>query len=281
MSSVNVKVELLPTTVEVAAAITEIFAMDESDLRDVTAIALQDPVILANIIILVNESFAEKKRPVVNTVEAAINLVGQPALEGKLLSIKSIQNMSLSSIQKHKFNLVRNRIVTAARLTRFWAEYMGEKNTEEQYCASMFTGFVDLYQAISSNEGLVSTQEESCLESMDKLKSLYSFDKKDIGCLPDSIQQVLTHSCCNKRLSLSVLVYELISELEQGYSTNEFHKKLQRIICHIDQSESRAANDLARQLVLLNRDFSFSSYNHAAFLLSTNTEEIGAIQVLH
>ena len=129
----------------------------------------------------------------------------------------------------------------------------------------MFTGFVDLYQAISSNEGLVSTQEEGCLESMDKLKSLYSFDKKDIGCLPDSIQQVLAHSCCNKRLSLSVLVYELISELEQGYSTNEFHKKLQRIICHIDQSESRAANDLARQLVLLNRDFSFSSYNMLPF----------------
>ena len=274
MCAQAVNVELLPTTPAVASSLKHVLDQEEIDLRDITAIALQDVVVFINIILLVNKSFQERNRPVVNTVQAAINLLGLPVLREKLLSIKSLDEISLSSDQKLAYNLVRNRIIAAANLTGFWADYMGEKNIEEMYCASMFTGVNLLHEIIIGNAIDRKKSNTSYLDSIENLQELYKFEDEYLTELPDSIQQVFLHASYTNRLSLSVLVYELIAVLELGYATEGFSDKLGAVIEHIDQSASRATYDMSIQIVRLQRNSEFSSFNHAAFLISTNMEAI-------
>ena len=274
MCAQAINVELLPTTAAVASSLKKIFAQEDIDLRDVTAVALQDAVVFINIIFLVNKSFQDRDRPVVNTVQAAINLLGMPILKEKLLSLKSIEDINLSVEQKRAYAIVRNRIYVAANMTGFWADYMGEKNIEELYCASMFTGVNNLYQIIDSQETSGRNNCASYLDSIENIRGLYNFNSQCVPKLPDSIQQVYLHSSYSKRLVLSVLVYELVAALELGYATEDFAGKLKPLIEHIDQSASRATYDFAIQLVQLHRNAELLSFNHAVFLLSTNTTAI-------
>ena len=273
-------IEKLPTTSAVANSLLDFFSQEEIDLRDITSIALQDPIVLANIILLVNKLFSERGRPVVNTVQAAINLVGLPVLKERLLSIENVENKDISDKQLYSYNLIRNRIYIAANITSFWADYMGEKNIEEQYCASMFTGLNALYQVVCEGAFLDQVSQLQVHESIDKLQDMYSFNDKDIQRLPDSIQQVLTHSVCAKRLNLSVLTYELITALELGYSSEEFNQSLQLVIELIDQSASRACYDLATQIVSLHKNMSNLSFNHASFLVSTNCQAVDPLNYI-
>ena len=281
MSAQPANVDLLPTTPAVASALKKIFDQEDIDLRDITSIALQDVVVFINIILLVNKSFQKRNRPVVNTIQAAINLLGLPVLREKLLSIKSLDDLNLSDEQKTAYDMVRNRIFTAANMTEFWADYMGEKNIEELYCASMFTGANLLYQIVAGNGLNRAEQQSSYLDSIDDLQELYIFENEFIPELPDSIQQIFMHSSYSNRLSLSVLTYELIAALELGYSTEEFSEKLQPVIEHIDQSASRATYDLAGQVVKLHRNAEYASFNHAAFFITTNIQAIDPLQSFH
>ena len=281
MSAQAVNVELLPTTSAVTSSLKSILSQDEIDLRDITAIALQDAVVFINIILLVNKSFQKRNRPVVNTVQAAINLLGLPVLKENLLSIKSVEDAKLSKDHKTAYNMVRNRIYVAANMTGFWADYMGEKNIEELYCASMFTGANLLYQIVANNEVSRKEVQRSYLDSIEDMQELYKFENENMPELPDSIQQVFLHSSYTKRLTLSVLVYELIAALELGYATDEFAGKLEPVIEHIDQSASRATYDLAGQVVQLHRDTKYLSFNHAAFFISTNTQAIDPLVNVH
>lgn len=281
MCAQAINVELLPTTPEVASSLGKIFSQEEIDLRDVTAIALQDAVVLINIILLVNKSFKDRSRPVVNTVQAAINLLGLPVIKEQLLAIKNLEDMEVSSEQKYAYKLIRNRIFTAANITSFWAEYMGEKNIDELYCASMFTGVNQLHQIITQGGIERNGGDVSYLDSIDSLQELYLFGDDYLKILPDSIQQVFEHSSYSKRLRLSVLVYELIAALELGYVTPEFLIKLEVVIEHIDQSASRATYDLANQIVRLHKDSQLLSFNHAAFLVATNTEALDPLNWVH
>ena len=281
MNAQAINIEQLPTTPEVSSSLLEIFSKEEIDLRDITAIALQDSIVFINIILLVNKFFHESARPVVNTVQAAINLVGLSALKEQLLSIKNLDELKISKKQKYGYYLIRNRIYTAANMTSFWAEYMGEKNIEELYCASMFTGINDLYGVIAGGDKHENSNEYNYLDSIDSLKDLYPFDEQSIGKLPDSIQQIFSHSSYTKRLSLSVEVYELITALEYGYITDNFFQKLKIIIEHIDQSASRATYDLACQIVQLHKNSKYSSYNHANFLIAINSEAVDPLDYVH
>lgn len=281
MCAQPINVESLPTTSKVASSLIEIFDQEDIDLRDITAIALQDAVVLMNIILLVNKSFQDRDRPVVNTVQAAINLLGLPALKEQLLSIKKLDDINVTDNQKYAYKVIRNRIYTAASITSFWANYMGEKNIEELYCVSMFTGANQLHQIIAQEEDGRKTADSSYLDSIDGLQELYRFDENCIQKLPDSIQQIFLHSSYTKRLSLSVIVYELITALELGYATPEFMQKLQVAIEFIDQSASRATYDLACQIVQLHRDSPYLSYNHAAFLIATNSEALDPLKSIH
>ena len=175
MCAQAINVELLPTTSEVASSLGKIFSQEEIDLRDITAIALQDAVVLINIILLVNKSFKDRSRPVVNTVQAAINLLGLPVIKEQLLAIKNLEDMEVSSEQKYAYKLIRNRIFTAANITSFWAEYMGEKNIDELYCASMFTGVNQLHQIITQGGIERKGGDVSYLDSIDSLQELYLF----------------------------------------------------------------------------------------------------------
>ena len=154
MNTQHIDLASLPITTSVANDLKNIFVSESVDLRDVTSIAFEDPVLLINIILLVNESFQKMDRPVVNTLTAAINLLGMPILSKRLLSLKNIDELNLSSQQMEQFNIIRNRIYIAAHMTKFWAQYMGESNTEEQFCASMFTGINDMYQYVIKGQGI-------------------------------------------------------------------------------------------------------------------------------
>lgn len=281
MCAQAINVELLPTTSAVASSLSKIFSQDEIDLRDITSIALQDAVVLINIILLVNNSFKDRNRPVVNTVQAAINLLGLPVIKEKLLSIKNLDELEVSYEQKYAYKLIRNRIFTAANITSYWADYMGEKNIDELYCASMFTGVSQLHQAITQGEVERKSGDASYLDSIDALQELYLFDDGYLKKLPDSVQQIFEHASYSKRLRLSVLVYELITALELGYVTPEFFKKLEVVIEHIDQSASRATYDLANQIVQLHKNSPLSSFNHAAFLVATNTDALDPLNCVH
>lgn len=280
MNEQRVNLAAIPTTSEVLTSLRDIFLKEEIDLRDVTAIACQDPVVLANIVLSANVFFAEKNRPVVNSVESAINLIGMDSLKKSLMSIQCIDDLELSTEQKLLFGLIKNRIYVAACMTKFWGQYMGEKNIEEQFCASMFTGLNELYHCIFENEPNQSTVESNFLESIDTMRLLYCFEEEIIPRIPDSIQQLLSHDSWSKRLELSIVVYELIASLELGYASDKFNRNLHRLTEIIDQSVSRASYDFARELVQLERSSKYSSYRHTWFLLSTNVEEIDLTQAL-
>ena len=275
MSGHCIQIDLLPTTSQVVNALQECLSAEEVDLRDVSYIARHDPVVLINIMLLVNRSIQKSNRPVINTASAAINLLGLPALKEALLAIKSVDDMELSKPQICLFNLIRNRIFIAALMTEFWAEYMGEKNIEEQYCASMFTGLNSLYRCVQEKklETRLSA-EDSYLDSSNNLKSLYLFDKETIAILPDSIQQVHANTSYTRRLSLTILSYELVAALELGYSSLEFQHKLGRLIECIDQSASRASYDFAIQVVQAERANPYAAWSHARYMVSTNIERV-------
>lgn len=274
MNTQTIDLASLPITTSVAKDLKNIFASEDVDLRDVTNIAFQDPVVLINIIVLVNKSFKKMDRPVVNTLTAAINLLGVPVLSKSLLSLKSVDELNLSSRQVGLFNIIRNRTYVAAHMTKFWADYMGENNSEEQFCVSMFTGAKDLYQYVVMEQGVRQEHGRSYLDSIEDLKHLYSFDEASLSKLPDSIQQIYTHSSYTRRLSLSILSYELVAALELGYSSEIFNEKLSLAVDCFDQSVSRAAYDFSIQLVELERNSVYGSYHHSGFLLGSNLEEV-------
>lgn len=274
MNNKSIDLTSLPIDTGVANALKEIFASEEVDLRDVVDIAFQDPVVLANIIVLVNKSFQKMDRPVVNTLSAAINLLGIPILSKSILALKSINEFNLSNQRVDMYNLIRNRIYVAAHMTKFWAEYMGERNAEEQYCVSMFTGLVDITQYVLFEQGNRQSTDNSFLDSIESMKMLYPFDGEVIPKLPDSIQQIHMNSSYTRRVSLSVLSYELISAFELGYSSEIFNIKLKRAVDCIDQSLSRATNDFAIQLVELEKKSKYISHSHSKFLLSTDIDTL-------
>jgi len=274
MSIQSIDLASLPVADNVVMNLKKIFANEDADLRDVTSIAFQEPVVLVNIIMLVNDFLQNKGRPVVNTLSAAINLLGMPVLSKSLLSLKSVDDLDLPCHQIDAFNIIRHRTFVAAHMTKFWAEYMGENNIEEQYCVSMFTGLKDMHQYLLEGRVERQTAGHSYLDTIDDIKSLYSFESSSIPKLPDSIQQVHMHSSYTRRLSLSILSYELVSALELGYSSEEFNSSLVRSVACFDQSISRAAYDFAIQVVELERSAVYKSYNHSRFLVSTNVEAL-------
>lgn len=275
MNTQSVDITALPIATHIAAALKKIFASDDIDLNDIVTMAYQDPVLLANIILLVNQFFQDKGRPVVNTVSAAINLLGLSVLSKALLSLTAAGECNLTSCQSDKFDVIRNRIIIAAHMTKYWAEYMGERNTEEQFCVSMFTGLTDLSQVIHQQPYQRNVYaKQSCLDTADGVMNLYHFDNDCIPRLPDSIQQVHQHTSCNRRLNLSVLCYELVSALELGYSSLPFNNCLKQLVDCIDQSLDRAAYDFSIQLVAIEKSLRNKSFSHAAFLVATNITAI-------
>jgi hypothetical protein len=280
MSIQAIDITSLPVTKDVANALNNVFLNENVDLKDVVKIAFQDPVLLANIILLVNQSFQKNNRPVVNTLSAAINLVGMSVLSKKLLSLKKLGELTLSVSQIDRFNIIRNRITVAAHITKFWAGYMGEKNIEEQFCVSMFTGLNHLYECITLEHQTEPLVEHSYLDSIDHIRVIYSFSDDSIARVPDSIQQIYRHSSYTRRLKLSILCYELVLALELGYSSKVFHHKLDRVIDCIDQSMSRAAYDFSIQVVEAERNAEYASFSHTSFFVGTNTDEIATFDYL-
>ena len=269
--------ELIPTTFKVKAALKKVLSGDDIDLRDVTKIAHADPAVLAKIILLVNKYFAEKNRPVVNSIESAINLVSLNMLKDSLSSLPCIDDLELSEKQKSLFNLIRNRICISAAMTKFWGDYMGEKSIEEQYCASMFTGLNDIYVVLKDASSNLPRPAAVYSDSIEKMQSLYNFEDQYSQKLPESIQNLREHSICSKRLQLSILVYDLIANLEYGYSVETFNIRLQKIADFVDLSVSRAAYDLSRELVSIERRSKYSGFFHTEFLLSTNLQALDPI----
>lgn len=273
MSIQSIDLASLPIANDVGKALKSVFANEDVDLKDIVKIAFQDPVLLANIIILVNKSFQKNKRPVVNTVSAAINLIGMPVLSKKLLSLKQVDELDLSNSQIDSFDIIRNRIIVAAHITRFWAEYMGEQNVEEQFCVSMFTGLNHLHQCIFIKQYTDFIIKHSYLDSLDDMKALYSFHDNALSRMPDSIQQIYRHSSYTRRLRLSILCYELVFALELGYSSKVFNHKLKQVVDCIDQSISRATYDFSIQIVQAEKNAEYASFSHASFFVATNTDE--------
>lgn len=273
MSIQAIDITSLPITNDVANALNTILVSEDVDLKDIVNVAFQDPVLLANIILLVNKSFQKNDRPVVNTLSAAINLVGMSVLSKQLLSLKKLDELNLSNSQIDRFNIIRNRIVVAAHITKFWAGYMGEQNVEEQFCVSMFTGLKHLYDCIFLEQRPEYLIEHSFLDSVDQMKSIYSFSDDAIARLPDSIQQIYIHSSFTRRLQLSILCYELVYALEFGYSSKVFNHKLEQVIDCIDQSMSRAAYDFSIQVVELEKYAEYASFSHTRFFVGANTDE--------
>lgn len=274
MSIQSIDLASLPIANNVAKALKSVFANKDVDLKDVVKLAFEDPVLLANIILLVNKSFQKNDRPVVNTVSAAINLIGMSVLSKKLLSLKQVGELNLSDLQIDRFNIIRNRIIVAAHMTKFWAEYMGERNVEEQYCVSMFTGLNHMHQCIFVGRCAGFLLKHSYLDSIDDMKALYPFSDDWIPRIPDSLQQIYLHSFYTRRLRLSVLCYELVFALELGYSSQLFNSKLKQAVNCIDQSVSRAAYDFSIQIVEMEKKSKYVSFSHASFFVATNSDEI-------
>ena len=97
----------LPGSNKVVEDLRNYFQQDEIDLRDITNIAKQDPVILVNILFLVNETFLKRNSPVVNSLSAAINLIGLESLKNSLLSIKSLSEINLNPQNAIAFELIK------------------------------------------------------------------------------------------------------------------------------------------------------------------------------
>ncbi|MFK7795401.1 MAG: HDOD domain-containing protein [Gammaproteobacteria bacterium] len=267
----SINLSSLPGSNEVVGDIRKYFQRDEIDLRDITDLARQDPVVLANILFLVNESFLRRNSPVVNTLSAAINLIGLEPLKNRLLSIKSLNEIDINPKSAIVFELLKSRTYMTSCLTQFWAEYLGQTSAEEIFCASMFTGVKDMSACLAS-DGL--TRQSLEVDSIEAIQALYSFKQDDIGLLPDSIQQVHENSSISERLKLSILVYDLVSCFELGFSTSAFRNALQKTCDFIGISMHRAGYDFSQQVVEIDRNASHQVFHHSHFLLTSNIEAI-------
>ena len=267
MTFSTTKIDELPTSSIVVDALNQCFEHSDIDLRDVTYIAKQDPVVLANIIFLVNEFFSKRGSPVVNALTAGINLVGLQPLKEKLLSIKAY---SADNQSKYACELIRSRIYVSACLTQFWGEYMGQTSIDEIYCASMFTGIADFSHCLQ--DGHTIKQSRVNYESIETIQTLFNIDESQLSLMPDSIQVMHNSGNLSDRLKLSILVYELVAALEFGYSTKELKQAMQDLCEYVGIGIHRAGYDLARQLVHIERSADHHSCYHSQYLLSTNLE---------
>ncbi len=258
----------LPTAGIVVDSLNAQFSQESLDLRDITCIARQDPVVLANIMFMVNQIYLQRGYPVVNTLSAAINLVGVETLKDKLSSIKIIDDHDTSY---GNYQLIRSRIYVAASMTQFWAEYMGQTCPEEMFCASMLTGFDDL--AYCLNEQGTPGFTHIDINNIEQLQGIYSH-YTEIGLLPDSIQNLINHGSLSQRLKLSLLVYELIACLEYGYSTCELQHALKVLCEFVGIGIHRAGYDMARHIVKFERSAKYHAYHHSGFLLTTNMQSL-------
>jgi hypothetical protein len=265
----------LPSSDKTVDELRNYFEQDEIDLRDITKIAKQDPAVLANIFFLVNETFLKRNSPVVNTLSAAINLVGLESLKNSLLSIKSLSEINVNPRNEVAFELVKSRTYMASRLTQFWGEYMGETASEEMFCASMFSGIRDMSACLVDEHFARNLVD---VDSVESIQISYNISKDDIGLLPDSIQQVYENSSLSKRLKLSIIVYNLVSCLELGFSTEAFEGALLKLCDYVGISMHRAGHDFSRQVVEIDRDTSHQLFRHSHFLLSTNMEPIDPLE---
>lgn len=261
----------MPSSNQVVDDLRNIFSQEDIDLRDITNIAKQDPVTLGNILFLVNETFVKRNSPVVNTLSAAINLVGLEPLKNSLMSIKPVSEIDLEPKNLLAFELVKSRTYYAAHLTQFWGEYMGQTSSEEMFCASIFTGISDMFECLTNDEVDRNSLDVELVES---IQGLYRFSQSDISMLPDSIQQVHQHSLISERLKLSVIVYDLVSCFELGFSTKKFESALQRVCDYVGISMHRAGYDFSQQVVQIDKGASHQLFHYSHFLMSTNTEEI-------
>jgi hypothetical protein len=272
MNSLAIDLGQLPTSYIVAEALKHYFSQEDIDLRDITDIAKQDPVVLANILFLVNEVYAKRNSPVVNTLSAAINLVGLEPLKQRLLSIKVLDAKDKSYVS---YELIRSRIFAAACLTNFWADYMGQAAAEEMYCASMFTGISDL--AFCLRDESIIKYSKVDYEVIDTIQTLYGCSDTELSCMPDSIQVVYQNNQIPERLKLSILTYELLARLELGYSTELFKEALLDMCDYIGIGIHRSGYDLARQLVLIDRTANYHVCHHSHYLVTTNLQVVDPI----
>ncbi len=267
----------LPASDWAISAIQDCFSQEQIDLRDVNLLIRQDPVLLANFMQKVNIIFTEKNRPVVNTLSSAINLLGIEQLKEILLSIESIKNHQFSSEKVMLCELIRDRITMAAHVTEYWAEYMGEQAIEELFCASMHTGLNEISYSVCADDKNESINYDIDFDNVDTVMSLYHFEEQCINRLPDSIQQFHRHSTISNRLKLSILVYQLLSSIERGYSTPGFHEKLSQVSEFIGISEYRTSYDTARCMVRIDKESMYKTFHFSQFLLSMNTEELAPL----
>ncbi|MDW3094333.1 MAG: HDOD domain-containing protein [Gammaproteobacteria bacterium] len=275
MHTKAIDIRCMPASDQVIDELRKCFSQDDIDLRDITALANQDAIVLANILFLVNEIFLKRNSPVVNTLSAAINLVGLQPLKDKLLSIKSLSEEGVGAEKIYEFELIRSRIYVASHLTQYWADYMGQTSSEEMYCASMLTGINDLNSCLSGQS--LNDISMLDLDAIDSIQPLYHFSDHDIGLLPDSIQQFHESSSISERLKLSIIVYHLVSCVEFGYECESFENALNNICEYVGIGIHRAGYDFSRQVVEIDKDASHQRLHHCHFLLSTNTEFVNPL----
>ncbi len=268
-----ISLDEMPTSKIVVDALSNNFSQEDIDLRDIAAIAKEDPIVLANILFLVNKVILKRGAQVVNTLSAAINLVGLGPLRERLLAIKALDS---DHNPLAGYELIRMRIYASACLTQYWADYMGQTSAEEMYCASMFTGIGDLAYCLHDYQN--NKHSDVDLDSIESIHSLYGSDDNEILLMPDSIQSLFQTKVLPDRLKLSVLVYELVACLEHGYSTEQLNKHLLKLCDYVGIGIHRAGYDFARQLVCLEREANFHCYHHSRYLLSTNTQVLDPIQ---
>tara|TARA_R110002096_G_scaffold409717_1_gene609149 strand:+ start:902 stop:1735 length:834 start_codon:yes stop_codon:yes gene_type:complete len=271
MNDQSINLDSMPGSDKVVDDLRHYFDREDIDLRDITEMAKQDPAVLANILCLVNKTFLKRKSPVVNTLTAAINLVGLESLKNSLLSIKSLSETNVSPQNALVFELVKSRTYMASRLTQFWGDYMGQTSSDEMFCASMFSGFSDMSACLSNGN---ITRNVFDVDSIESVRSLYRFSSNDIGLLPDSIQQVHENSTISERLKLSIISYNLVTCFEYGYSTQVFGNALQRLCDFVGISMHRAGYDFSQQVVDIDKNATHQLFHHSYFLLSTNAEPI-------
>lgn len=274
MSVKPINLEDLPASDWALTAIQKCFSQEEIDLRDINLLIRQDPVLLANFMQKVNIIFTQKNRPVVNTLSSAINLLGIGQLKEILLSIESIKNQEFSSDKVILCELIRDRITMAAHVTEYWAEYMGEQAAEEIFCVSMHTGLNDIAKCVCAETGENINKIEVDFEDIDTISSLYYFEEQYIDQLPDSIQQIHSHSTLSNRVKLSVLIYQLMASIELGFSTPNFQEKILQVSEFIGISEYRASYDTSQSMVRIDKESLFKTFYFSQFLLSINNEPV-------
>ena len=278
MSMKPINLQCLPASDWALQSIQECFSHDEIDLRDINYLIKQDPVLLANFMHSVNLIFTQKNRPVVNTLSSAINLLGIEQLKNILLSIDSIKRHKFSIDKIMLCELIRDRITMAAHITEYWADYMGEQASEELFCASMYTGLNDIAKCMNTNTVNDSFNVVIDCEDINSILSVYQFEDQYIDQLPDSIQQIHSHSTFSNRLKLSILVYQLLSAIELGYSTPAFHERLIQVSDFIGISEYRASYDTAQCMVRVDKESIHKTFYFSQFLLSANNEPLNPLQ---